>query len=64
MTMCPTGGHDVVFPVTSVPPLSVCPVCGRTVVVENDNAIFATSENTKTLTDAQRLSLKKLRPNV
>ena len=63
MTMCPNG-HDVVFPVTSVPPLSVCPQCGRTVVVENDNAIFATAENTGILTDAQRRELKKLRPNV
>jgi hypothetical protein len=63
MTMCPNH-HDVVFPVTTVPPLSICPVCGRTVVVENDNAIFATADDTATLTDAQRRELKKLRPNV
>ncbi len=63
MTMCPNQ-HDVVFPVTSVPPLSVCPVCGRTVVILDGTALFATSMNTLNLTDAQRRELKKLRPNV
>ena len=61
--MCPNN-HDVTFPVTAVPPLSVCPQCGRTVVIENGVASFATSEHTLHLTDDQRIELRKLRPRV
>ena len=61
--MCPNG-HDVTFPVTNEPPLSVCPVCGRTVKIVNGAASFAMAEDTIHLTDDQKIALKKLRPTV
>jgi hypothetical protein len=58
---CPNG-HDVTFPPTTVPPLSVCPVCGRTVVLTDGSARLATFDDTQNLTDDQKIALRKLRP--
>lgn len=59
--MCPNQ-HDVIFPVTNEPPLSVCPQCGRTVVIHDGAARFAMAEDTIHLTDDQKIELRKLRP--
>jgi hypothetical protein len=50
------------MPITTVPPLSVCPVCGRTVVLVNGAARLAQAADTIHLTDDQKIALKKLRP--
>ena len=60
--ICPACSNTVTMPITTVPPLSVCPVCGRTVVLVNGAARLAQAADTIHLTDDQKIALKKLRP--
>jgi hypothetical protein len=60
--ICPGCSNTVTFPVTKEPPLSVCPICGRTVVIDGIAARLAVAEDTRHLDVQQMKDLKRLRP--
>lgn len=60
---CPANAHVMEAPAARVGLVIVCPICGRSAVLVDDNtARIATAADTTPLTEGERDTLRQARP--